>query len=397
MFLVIVITIIVTGAVIVGALYSAIVPFFAILWNTANYNIAYYGAIGSTERALLSLRYHEAWYEWGAWFSWGQALSWTMTDIISTGFSNISRWGNGMRWLITSRAVGSIPIASGGDVERLLQGTWSKEFNMLGYDGLIEIPLYLDTSTSVSERYSAGNITNLTASNGIYVQWTLRLPPKILWLFWGGGLYKLDTSSDLDNDNINDDIMVNRGLRGTNMAYNQGISIIPTIRVDYNQQVPIYDFENAIRESQINDASNANGANNVNFYMWEPGGDYEYNVIVQPTVSASLMTGHNAIPINPSVIDPNEWFSSLLNNPDFEQLVLSFNLVNKLSSTINQVFPFIEYQLKICEVGVGCNVPASNRYFSIDASSKVWEYNVHIRLNKPVLKKDSTSEFAIIF
>ena len=165
----------------------------------------------------------------------------------------------------------------------------------------------------------------------------------------------------------------------------------------YNQQVPIYDFENAIRESHINDASNANGANNPNFYMGEPGGDYEFNVILQPTVGASLMTGHNAIPINPLVIDPLAGFWSVLNNPEIVQTILSFNLVNKLASTINQVFPFLEYQLKICEIGVGCNVPASNRYFSVDASSKVWEYDVHIRLNKPVLKKDNTSEFAIIF
>lgn len=63
MLLVIVITIIAIGAVIVGALYSAILPFFGIIGNTANYNIAYYGAIGSTERALLSLRYHKAGYE----------------------------------------------------------------------------------------------------------------------------------------------------------------------------------------------------------------------------------------------------------------------------------------------------------------------------------------------
>gem|GEM_PF-3843709 len=45
---------------------------------------------------------------------------------------------------------------------------------------------------------------------------------------------------------------------------------MPTIKVDYNQGLPIYDFENAIRESHINDASNANGSNNVNIYLGEP-------------------------------------------------------------------------------------------------------------------------------
>ncbi|MBP6910239.1 hypothetical protein KBC03_01425 [Patescibacteria group bacterium] len=60
MLLIIIITIIVTGALIVGALYSSIIPFFSIVSDTANYNIAYYGAIGSTERALVSLRHHKA-------------------------------------------------------------------------------------------------------------------------------------------------------------------------------------------------------------------------------------------------------------------------------------------------------------------------------------------------
>lgn len=169
------------------------------------------------------------------------------------------------------------------------------------------------------------------------------------------------------------------------------------MKVDYNQQIPIYEFENTIRESQINDSSDANGANTRNIYLGEPGGDYEYNIIRQPSIVTSLMTGHNAIPVNSNVIDPLDGFSTILNDSTFSQTALSFNLTNKLASTINQIFPFLEYQIKICEIGVGCNVPVSNRYFSIDASSKVGEYNVHIRLNKPVVQKDNTSAFAIIF
>ena len=69
MLLVIIITILAVGAVIVTALYSAIVPFFTVIGNTANYNIAYYGAISSTERALLSLKNHAAGYEGQGGFS----------------------------------------------------------------------------------------------------------------------------------------------------------------------------------------------------------------------------------------------------------------------------------------------------------------------------------------
>ena len=70
----------------------------------------------------------------------------------------------------------------------------------------------------------------------------------------------------------------------------QPFSIIPTIKVDYNQQAPIYDFENAIRESHINNVSNANGTISSNLFMGDPNGDYEYNVILQPLITNSLMT-----------------------------------------------------------------------------------------------------------
>lgn len=397
MLLVIIISIIATGAVIVWALYSAILPFFWVLGSTANYNIAYYGAIGSTERSLLSLRYHVAGYEWRGGFSWSNATSGVLADLIPANFGVITRnWWN-MERSITSLTNGVIPQWSGGDVERLLEGTGSREFNMLTYDNIIELPLYKDNALSSSERYVTGAVAKVSASNGMYIRGTLRLPPKILGAFGGGGTYKLDTSTDIDNDNITDDMVVNWTFKWYNASQGQWFSIIPTIKVDYNQQSPIYDFENTIRESHINDSSNSNGTNTRNIYLGEPGGDYEYNLIRQPTIVTSLMTGHNAIPVNSSVIDPLDGFSSILNDSTFSNTSLSFNLTNKLASTINQIFPFLEYQIKICEVGVGCSVPVSNRYFTIDASSKVGEYDVHIRLNKPVIQKDNTSAFAIIF
>lgn len=397
MFLLIVLSIITAGAVMVGALYSSIIPFFAVLGNTADYNMAYYWAIGSTERALLSVRYHKAWYEWRGWFSGSNAVSGMVNDVITGSFGRIATGNNSMQWSVTSRNAGIIPMASGWDVERLLQWTGSKEFNMLGYDGLLELPIYLDTSTTAASRYTTGTVATITAPNDIYIQSTLRLPPKILAEFWGGGIYKLDDTNDIDNDQIKDDIMVNWWLKGINLSLNEGWSIIPTIRVDYNIETPIYDFENAIRESHINDVSNAVGTNTPNFFMGEPSSDYEFNVISQPTIVSSLLTGHNAIPADVTIIDYLTGFSSILNSSDTWEPVLSLNLVNKLSSTINQVFPFLEYQIKVCEIGIGCNVPVSDRYFRIDAAGKVGEYDVHIRLHRSVTNKWGSSDFAIIF
>ena len=394
MLLVIVITLIAIGAVIVGALYSSILPFFAILGSTANYNIAYYGAIASTERALLSVRYHQPWYEGRGGFSGGNALSGVITDLVPHAFGNINLNNNRMTWAITSLTQGLIPAASGGDVESLLQWTGSTEFNMLTYDGVIQLPLYKDAALTSAERYISWWVTTVTAPNDIYVQGTLRLPPKILASFlWAD----LDTSDDLDQDNIKDDIIVNWGLQGTNSLNSQTFSIIPTISVNYNQETPIYEFENAIRESHVNFVSDSIGTNTPNFFMGEPGGSYEFNVITQPTVALSSLTQHNAVPANEQVVRAWSGFSVLLNEPTLEAPSLTLNLVNKLSSTIDQVFPFLEYQIKVCEIGIGCNVPISDRYFHIDGMGKVGEYEVHIKLDKSVNKKDNTSDFAIVF
>ncbi len=98
--------------------------------------------------------------------------------------------------------------------------------------------------------------------------------------------------------------------------------------------MPIYDYENAIRESEINNVSDALGTNTPNFFMGIPSSSYEYNVILQPMIVATSLTGVNAIPVNSSVINTASGFSKYLNDPSLQQKTLSFNLVNKLASSL---------------------------------------------------------------
>lgn len=86
--------------------------------------------------------------------------------------------------------------------------------------------------------------------------------------------------------------------------------------------------------------------------MGDPSGQYEFNVIRQTAVPVSLITKHNAVPANELIIHSMSGFSQLLNDPSLVKPVLSLNLVNKLASTVNQIFPFVEYQLHVCETGV---------------------------------------------
>lgn len=132
--------------------------------------------------------------------------------------------------------------------------------------------------------------------------------------------------------------------------------------------------------------------------MGDPSGNYEFNVILQPTIGASLLAQHNAVPANDLVVNSLSGFADILNDSTLGQPVLSLNLLNRLSSNINQVFPFLEWQLKVCENGApNCEVPISDTYFHVDGLGKVGEYEVHIQLKKPVSKKDNTSDFAVIF
>ncbi len=187
-------------------------------------------------------------------------------------------------------------------------------------------------------------------------------------------------------------------MRGINTTNSETFSIIPTISVDYNQEVPLYDFENSIRESHINHVSDTLGTNTPNFFMGDPSGDYEFNVILQPSIGTSLLDEHNAVPANDQVVNSSSGFATILNDSTLGQPILSLNLLNRLSSSVNQVFPFLERQVKVCENGApSCEVPISDTYFHVDGIGKVGEYEVHIQLKKPVSKKDNTSDFAVIF
>lgn len=75
------------------------------------------------------------------------------------------------------------------------------------------MPLYIDGATGAAQTYTTGIITNVSAANGIYVQAALRLPPKVIDSFGGGGVYELDDQVDIDGDGIKDDIVVNWALK----------------------------------------------------------------------------------------------------------------------------------------------------------------------------------------
>lgn len=48
--------------------------------------------------------------------------------------------------------------------------------------------------------------------------------------------------------------------------------------------------------------------------MGDPSSNYEFNVVLQPTIALSQVTGHNAIPAQASVIDSTTGFSIILND-----------------------------------------------------------------------------------
>ncbi len=367
---------------IVGSLYASINPFIYRLWNVANYNVAYYWAMMWAERWLLALKFHDAGFEWISGILTGNKTDnirsmtwyefWRFTeDATSDAYRKI-----------TSR-VQSIPAPGKGDVESLFASPDSKDYNMLTYMDGLELPLYIDNTKDPKIFYTQGaDIQPLDVwGSTLSLQWKFRLPPKIQTELWGSWL---DVSQDIDDDTIGDDVVVNWGLQGIDANNNDEVfSIFPTLKNDFSRWEPLYAYDNAIRESVINDG---NIQNNI---------DTSVNSFSLPSAGNSVgnaLTANNTLPLDSSFIDMplNDVLTSAI------KPYLTFSITNRMQTTDRNIYPFLERQLKACTMS-NCDVTLPNRFYSLQWVWVVKDYTVHIYIHKPVRKSSNTANFTIIF
>lgn len=369
---------------IVGWLYASITPFIYRLWSVANYNVAYYGAMMSAERWLLALRYHDAWFQGTSWLGTGNQSD-NIRWVWAPAFGKFTEDMASDAYRTVESRVQSIPAPGKGNVEALFASTGSKDYNMMDYREWLEIPLYIDNTSQANEFYSdVGNTNILAVGWGMSrnIKGNFRLPPKVqlgLWSTW------LDTAQDIDDDTINDDVIVNWWLQGLDSLTNEPFSLFPTIKNDFSRGEPLYIYDNAIRESVINNAS------------LEDNIDTSINPFSLPKIGSSVgnaLVENNILPLNSQY--KTGTISEILS--DAFKPYLTFAITNRMQTTDGNIYPFLEWQIKACETtSASCDVLLPDRFFSLQWVWVVKDYTVRIFIQKPVRKSSNTANFTIIF
>jgi len=263
-------------ASIMAWVYWVINPFVAELWNIQRYNQAYYGAIAGVERAELVLRGHEAWFEWsGGWINGNTYGNQSDYDkIISKqkfGFLAFTGFWNWVFWQIKSMTQWVVPEPWKWNLDPHL--SIDNDYEKLTFDKALQYALYEDTTSS------SGYYTWVTDSNihNIKINWELnvsiRVPFKLACSYnnwwscnsssWDSNWTLLDNiGQDLDDDEVKDDVVVNRSLFG--YTWDVQFTVFPSINLNEDGTAPA-DNDTSIREDVINYYVTATEGNNLKY------------------------------------------------------------------------------------------------------------------------------------
>lgn len=360
--------------------YSIFEPFLNNLKDVKDYNIAYYWAVSSIERANLILRHHTAWFEWSGWWI-GNTKFWANSDTFSWAYwvlySPTSK--NWMSRSISSlNTWGSIPKAWLGNVDYDLQWTWSKNYNKLEYNISEELLLFKDPTSNVAHYYTG--ITSTSKIDNININTNFRLPPKIEAWYNPWNTKNLDILTDTDWDGIGDDNLINRTVFGKYLWNN--LTFYPTINVDYATSTYNPDLDSWIRESYIGEklinkpisfSTNFNPINNI----WS-----------QQSYS------HNMNPVIPDYTNKTRRY--ILNDNQFTDKHLKFSLVNFVEVWWLLRYPFLEYRIEFKDNSLN-NITIPDRFFSVNWVWQVGRYKVTLKQSIPVVKSYWFSDFTIVF
>jgi len=370
-------------AQVISSIYALINPFIEEMGDIQQYNVAYYGAIASVERAELTLRNHTAWFEWSWWWL-GNNTFWPTTD-----FSNIDKkyfWflaftGNGywMYWNIKNlNSWWVVPAPWKWDLDPDVS-SWNNYYK-LTFDQAIQIALYKDES-GISKYYTwYDSLTDIKPTQSLAV--SIQVPQKLYneYTNWAW-LKALDINTDLDWDEINNDIIVNRSLFW--LTWDTQFTIFPSINLSWTNQLA--DNDTSIREDVIN----ANSLPNIKFDTTSK----DTNPIEQSTSSP----GHiqNVDKFNQSPEDAvSTWFNIVLNDPNnnISKMYAKFSLVNLLKHDEWEIYPYLEIKIEN-----NSSKPLPDTYFHILWEWKVGKYDVRIKISKPVFDTTAASDFTVLF
>ncbi len=372
------IVLLIVGTGLTLSLYSIFLPFIQTLWDIKSYNMAYYAAVSSVERAQLVLKYHQPWFE-GSGGRLGSLTYGPVSDqLIDHPFGFVTQWPNGLKREIISRT-STLPGLGQSDIPLILRGTGSDEYLMLEYNKPLTLFLQMDVTSAPIDYY----IDNVTIQwfNGDGVTGVLRLPGLIADTFGGLPLAQLCTSCDDDGDTLTDDLIAAWKVDG--VAAWDPFSIIPTNAVFYNEDPALVDVseDTSIRKSTINAGTNT----------LERGEWWFANASFNPvkTNTDHSATGHNMIS-NTDLLIGNS-FRSIFQDGSISGLQLSLSLMSLLKTSTNQIYPFLEGRFVFGWWRIADTV------YRIQGIGKVGDYQVSVLVNKPSSKASWVGSFTIIF
>ncbi len=373
------------GLALAVALYSSFLPYFSLLSDIKNYNIAYYGAQTAVERSLSVLRYREAWFEWSGGWVW-TTPSWPVSDYQNEYLSdNIRSLAREIQW----RTDGVIPRTWQGNIEYRLLSWTSNEYNMLSYHTPLRLPLSVD-ETLWSSAYSTGSDQIISYDgNGFEIQ--LRLNPVIRAIFdpADNAEWRLCNDEDNSGDSIRDDVIVDRWRRGKFDW--QDFSIIPRNMVRFNTWTNTWlvDMVNdaSIRESDVNSMTTTNSDVVV---FWNT-----INPLDQFREEWTLITGHLMIASQEVIenIGTSSFEDLLGDTTNITDQELTLFLARLLETCWDDIYPFLEY--RIVYDGGWDQLP--DPWFRIHGKWQAGWYTVNIYVRKSTNRDDTLSSFTVVF
>ncbi len=388
MLLLFVIILMVVGLAIIGTLYSLFVPFFQQLGDIKQYNMAYYGAVSSVERGMLSLRYHGPGFEAKSGFKDGQSM-WNTTDT-TDDLGRLGDPNSAMDWSVKSRT-DIIPLTGQGNVPFALKWEKSEDYLVLWYSDLMEYNLDMDNTNDVNQYYTDKEVEYKRNWLESIALWA-RLPQKLYEEY--GGKKKnpelpvcygspIPRCYDVDEDRIPNDLVIDWSMEGKYKQNNteNSFRIVPRVSVNYVSGTVRDYSDTLIRESHINDTADKNAT-------------AEWTDNHNPVASTSTTSIASQNIIAPGSVVNGLWsktFKGILgDNSSIKDLKLLLGLARELKTKEGKMYPFLETKIT-------ADKPIPDLFYHLNGHGKVGDYDVTLNVKKPTSDRSLLGSFTIVF
>lgn len=370
------------------ALYSNFLPYFSILSDIKNYNMAYYGANTTIERSLLVLRYQEAWFQWTWWWDKAWNVYGPVSDSDNNVFSYYSTMNSTLMWAITWRPLlNTIPWINNGMIQwSFLWDRTTNDYNILSYNQPQTIPLWVD-NTSDSDAYSGDSSRDYF--DGKDIELSLQFTPLVYSWFSEQWLCFTDDNS---GDWVKDEVVVDRWWKWTYIDGSSDsvpFSILPRSLVgllSWGTEIIVQEDDESIRERDINTMFAQGNA----LIFWEKINPLYGWWLRDSERNKHLMIGSEIL--SGDEIDQDS-FNTLLQNPTvIKDQELNLFLAKHLTTCDGNIYPFLEYLIKFA-----WDNKISQPYFAVHWKSQVGKYTVNMYLKKSINKKETLNSFTVVF